>query len=165
MDCACCWDGAAETRLVGTKLLRQAYQWSFDDDSKEFCLHLEPYFVLELTVNFNQTLVERSKCDQRISHIMSFLSLLLRQSRHTKNFSCLQERTQRSLMNVDFSVIDELNESVKIGERNILQDNHWMLAWRALKLTNSFRQWNWLCLKGYPETEREFMLIAVERER
>lgn len=65
---------------------------------------------------------------------MSFLSLLLRQSRHAKNFSCLQERAQRSLMNVHFAMIDEFDESVKIGKCDILQDDHGVLAWRALRI-------------------------------
>lgn len=50
MDYANYSDGAAEKRLAGKVLLRPAYQWNFDDDSTEFCLHFEPNFVLELTV-------------------------------------------------------------------------------------------------------------------
>lgn len=67
------------------------------------------------------------------NYIVSFLSLLLRQSRNAKNFGCLQERTQRSLMNVHLAVIDELDEGMQIGKRDILQYDHGVLAWRALK--------------------------------
>jgi hypothetical protein len=37
-------------------------------------------------------------------------------------------------MNVHFTVIDELDEGMKIRKCNILKDNYWMLAWGTLEI-------------------------------
>lgn len=101
----------------------------------EFCLQIEPNFVLELTVSELKSISDHLGFGFLIdgNYIVSFLSLLLRQSRNAKNFGCLQERTQRSLMDVHLAVIDELDEGMQIGESDILQYDHGVLAWRALK--------------------------------
>lgn len=65
---------------------------------------------------------------------MSFLSLLLSQSRYTQYFSCLQEWTQRALMNIHFAMIDKFDECMKIGECNILQNDYGMFTRCTLKL-------------------------------
>lgn len=36
-------------------------------------------------------------------------------------------------MYIDFTVINELNEGVQIAKCNILQHNHWVLAWGTLQ--------------------------------
>lgn len=58
--------------------------------------------------------------------------MLLSQSRDAENFGGLQERAQRSLMDVHFTMIDEFDECMKVRECNILQHDHGMLAWCAL---------------------------------
>lgn len=88
------------------------------------------------------------------NYIVSFLSLLLRQSRDAKNFGGLQERTQRSLMDVHLAVIDELDEGVQIGESDVLQHDHGVLAWRALKDVKHFN--------SYPKCHRQQMSFFFE---
>lgn len=65
-------------------------------------------------------------------YIVSFLGLLLRQSWHAENFGCLQEGTQRSLVNIHFAMIDEFDESMKIGKSDVLQHDDRVFAWCAL---------------------------------
>lgn len=66
------------------------------------------------------------------TYILSFLSLLLSQSGHSKYFGRFQKWAQRSLVYIDFTMIDEFDQSMQISECDILQDNNWMLAGRTL---------------------------------
>lgn len=143
--------------LVEIGHLPQACLWNSDDGSMEFCHRIGPNFVLELTAKFKNLLVIMNFLREANStYIVSFLGLLLCQTRYSQHFSSLQEWTQRSLVNIHLTVIYEFHECMQICKGDILKHDYWMLTrcalrwkrkicWKLVKLSLAkrflFRNW------------------------